>query len=146
MYKVCNQQQNIAFFRGKFVLEGERKEFSATFVKKFLCLLEKAEGSLLLVFVDVEPLGTKNAKRCARILLRKLERGQKVYCISYFKIMTLRNSIAWQNRNKNLQFTISYNVTSLNDATRLHNLPIEKRNSVANTKELIAMINDDSLI
>ena len=131
---------------GKFILEREKEKFSASFVEKFLCLLERSEGTSLLVFVDVEPLGAKNAKRCARILLRKLERGQKVYCISYFKIESLRNSIAGQIKNKNLKFTISYNITSFNDATRLHNLSIEKRNSVANTKELIDMINEDSLI
>ena len=65
--------------KAKFVLEEEEK-LSATFVEQFLSLLERAEGTLLLAYVDVEQF-----EENTRILTSKLESGQKVYCIDYQK-------------------------------------------------------------
>ena len=51
--------------KGKFLLEGEREKLSVNFVEQFLWLLERLEGTLLLVFVDVKQLGEKDTKHCA---------------------------------------------------------------------------------
>ena len=140
---------------GKFILKGEKEKFSPTFVKKFLWLLEKAEGTLFLAFVDVESFGTMNTKRCARILSSKLERGQKIYCVDYNL-----QSISWKNNciaqiivrmDNFLKFTIYYKsylvkFYPLNDTGRRHGLCIGKRNSVANTKEFVDLIDGDSIV
>ena len=48
--------------------------------------------------------------------------------------------------NNPFKIAIFYGSFPLNDAARSHRLSIDKRNSVANTKELIDLINGDSLI
>ena len=53
---------------GKFILEREKTKFSAAFMKQFLCLLDRAEGTILLAFVDIKKLEKKDAQRCAQIL------------------------------------------------------------------------------
>ena len=146
--------------KGKFVLEGEREKFSTTFIEKFLCLLERAEGTLLLVIVHVERLGIKYAGRCAQILSNKLEHGQKVYFVDFCKTLsnaeklyTYANTFVQQiiNCMKNFaRLTIYYRsvplLISFREGRRRCNfLSIDKRNSVNSTKELIAMINADSL-
>ena len=135
--------------KGKFVLEGVEEKFSATFVENFLCLLERAEGTLLLAFVDVQRLEEKNARRCARILSRKMKRGQKVYYIDFRKTISWVNSCAvqieWMDNPS--KFTIYYKSFLFMDNTvRGHRLFTDKRNGVANVKELIDMINGESLI
>ena len=148
------------FLNGKFFLKGEREKFSTTFIEKFLCLLERAEGSLLLVIVHVERLGIKYAGRCAQILSNKLEHGQKVYFVDFCKTLsnaeklyTYANTFVQQiiNCMKNsARLTIYYRsvplLISFREGRRRCNfLSIDKRNSVNSTKELIAMINADSL-
>ena len=96
---------------GKFILKGEKEKFSPTFVKQFLWLLEKAEGTLLLVFIDVEELETMNTKHCARILSRKLKRGQKIYCAEYLKSISWGNNFACKIRacmGNLFKFTVYY--------------------------------------
>ena len=88
--------ENILYsLEGQFVL-GEKKNFTVKFVEQFLCLLERAEGNLLLLFVDVEPLGVNNAKECAQILSNKLKRGQKVHCMDFCRTINRRNSCPMQ--------------------------------------------------
>ena len=139
---------------GKIILEGEEDEFSPTFVKQFLCLLEKLEGTLLIVFVDLVRLEAElfknrhDTKRCAQILSSKLERGQKVYCIGYLKKSHRLTSCADQITNlmvNHLKFTIFYSSSVATNIDRDHTLFIDEINSVANTKELIDMINGYSL-
>ena len=134
------------YLQGKFVLVGQEEKFSATFVEQFLCLLEREEGTLLLAFVDVEKLEEKSAKRCAQILSSKLERGQKVYHIEYRKTICFANSFAEQIKNcmdNPFMFPIHY---VLHHTVSSHLLQFEKRNIVANTEEIIAMIIGDSLL
>ena len=135
--------------KGKFIIEGENEKFGATFVKKFLYLLERAKGTLLLKFVDVEPLGETNAKLCAQILSRKLGRGQRVYCVEHLKTIHWENSCADQLmncRDNPFEFTIYYRSELLNDTVRSYSIFIDTINSVANTKQFIDMINGDSLL
>merc|ERR1719154_233811 len=84
---------------GKLILEAEEEKFSPAFVEQFLSLLETAEGTLLLAFVDVEELEEKYAEHCAQILSSKLERGQKVYCIAFCKTISHIGYCAWQIRS-----------------------------------------------
>ena len=132
---------------GKIVLEKEEEMFSASFVEKFLRLLERApEDTLLLALVDVEKFEEENAKRCARILSSKLC-SKKVYCIEYLKTIDWENSCAGQIGKNPFKFTIFHiSFPYNNDTARSHFLRIDKRNSAANTKELINMISGDSLI
>ena len=137
------------YLEGKFVLEREEEKFSATFVEKFLSLLERAEETLVLAFVDVEKLEENNAKRCARILSSKLKRGQKVYYIGFYKTISWEDSCAVQIRccmSNSFKFNIHYESYPSYDTVRTHRSFIDKRNNVANTRELIDMINVDSLI
>ena len=134
--------------RGQFVLEREKKKFSASFVDQFLCLLEKAEGTLLLAFVDIE-LGEMHAKQCARILSNKFLRGHKVYCIAFNSNrcgVQIKNHLSENNFRFNIfsNFLVLFDINGIKEA-KSHNIAIEKRNSVANTKDLINMINGDSL-
>ena len=131
---------------GKFVLEGEKEKFSTKFLHKFLCLLDRAKGTILLAFIDVELFGMKYAEYCSRIIMRKLE-SQKVYCIEFCKTDQSDYSCTQQIRDFMLNgFTILYTSYQLTDTSRIHYTTPRKRNSVANTKEVIAMINEDSLI
>ena len=59
--------------KGKVVLEGEKQKFNTNFMKKFLYLLERAEGTLLLTFVDVQRFEENDAKRCALNIIKKVE-------------------------------------------------------------------------
>ena len=140
------------YLNGNFVLE--RETFSGTFVKQFCGLLEKAEGTILLAFVDVRNLDVcsrkseQRAKRCAKILSRKLERGQKVYFIAFYKTIRFGNSCAMQIldfMHSPFQFTITHRSFQLYATVRDHRVSIDERNSVGNIKELIDMINGDSL-
>ena len=140
------------YLKGNFVLE--RETFSGTFVEQFLCMVEKAEGTILLAFVDVsnfdvcERKSEQHAKRCAQILSSKLERGQKVYFIEFCKKMRFGKSCAMQIldfMHSPFKFTITHRSFKLFDAVRDHRVSIDERNSVENTKELIDMINGDSL-
>ena len=140
--------------KGKFILEGERVKFSEIFIKKFLFLLERAEGTILLGFVDVEQFGANNTKRCARILSSKLRRGQRAYCIDFGKTMGQDfGEISCAQQIYNCMYehpwltnTIFYRSYSLIDINRCLDLCFDKRNIVANIKELIDMINGDSLL
>ena len=134
---------------GKFVLEGEREKFSANFVKKFLFLLERAEGTLFLAFVDIKRFGKMNEKRCAQILSSKLERRQKIYCIDFCKTISYRNSFAWYSIyliESSARLATFYRSYLKSDMYRYHYLITDKRNSVAIIKELIDMTSGDSLI
>ena len=123
--------------------------------------MERAEGTLLLAFVDFEILDERTVKRCAQILSSKLKRGQRVYCIEFRK--TISQDVCWdscagsrlihafmsEQTDNTVMFTILYRSYLYNDNTgRSHRLLIKRntRNSVANTKELIDMINGDSLM
>ena len=128
---------------GKFVVEGEHEKFSLTFLKQFLHLLKIAKGNILLAFVDVKRIEKNYAKRCAQILKSKLIRGRKVYIIDFTKTLEFGNKCADQIMvSIKGNFTILYSFTS-NDLTRNHYILMDKRNSVANTKEIIDMINED---
>ena len=137
---------------GTFLLEAEERKFSATFVGQFLSLLERAQGTLLLAFVDVEWLEEKHGERCARILTNKLERGQNVYCLGFCTTMWPECSCMAQIRffmeDPFKNFTIRYqsDLTISISPDRSHYLCIDKRNSVANAKEMFDMINGDSLL
>ena len=141
-----------------FVLEKEEEKFCYPFVDVFLSLLKRVEGTLLLAFVDVEDLEEEQTEyvctdlyKFDEILSDKVDRGQNVYCVDYCKTISWGNSLAWyinNNMDNSSKFTIYYESSPhpLPHILRQHCLSINKRNSVANTKELIAMINADSLI
>ena len=149
---------------GRFILEGEEEKFRPSFVSQFLSLLERAEGTLLLAFVNVKRFGAIHAKRCAQILSNKLTRGQKVYCIEHLKTswgslnscgVQIYECLEQVYKFNNSNFTIFYQSsqfpTLLFPTTRGHNVFIDQRDSVANTKventtELINLITGDSLI
>ena len=129
---------------GKFILEGGREKFSACFIEQFMSLLERAEGTLLLALVDVQTFEEMDdAKRCARILSSKMERGQKVYCIISNKtyIRGLHCCGIQIKHFMKIHFTISY--TSYAYYFSHFDLYINKSNSLANTKELIDKTNDE---
>ena len=147
--------------KGKFILEGEN--FSETFLKQFLSLLERADGTLLVAFVNVrvllidaiDPIGLNYVERFARILSSKIERGQKVYWIDYdskmSSVWSYGDWIRFRMGNR-YKFTIFYHsflsyIYTLAPPYGInsHRLFIDKRNSVTNTKELTAMIDGDSL-
>ena len=144
--KFVTNDKILHFLEWKFVLKGEK--FSTTFVEQFIRLLEKAEGTLLLAFVDIE-LGEMHAKQCARILSNKFLRGHKVYCIAFNSNrcgVQIKNHLSENNFRFNIfsNFLVLFDINGIKEA-KSHNIAIEKRNSVANTKDLINMINGDSL-
>ena len=130
---------------GKLFLEKEK--FSVAYVEQFLRLLERTEGNLLLGFVDIEQFGAKNAERCARILSSKLKRGQKVYFIEIIVDLEFGSNCAAQIKHcMDNTFTVLYTYNYLMEISKQHSLFIDKRNSLADTKELIGMINDEDPI
>ena len=112
--------------------------------------MERAEGTLLLAFVDVKRHGSEFAKHCALIISNKLKHGQKVYCFDYLNkeisgACSCGGQIGKYVRYKCTIFYQSFLCDAYDDAYRFHMISIDRRNSVANTEELIDMINGDSL-
>ena len=65
------------------VLEGEIDHFSAAFFDKFLDLLDKTEGDLLIAFICIKSFVNLDVDRYNKIISRKWERGQKLYFLVY---------------------------------------------------------------
>ena len=133
-------------FKGQIVLESENKQFSDNFYQHFLSLIDKIEGNLLLVFVDFFKQYENNyAERCAQILSRKLERGEKVFCID-FHLQQWHNTHGFDiQKHMNEGFTVYYG-SCPGYKNRVHCLRILKINSVENTETLIGMIDEDRFI
>ena len=163
---LCMDPKNIEFvtkdkillsLNGQFVLEGKTEKFSTIFIKCFLTLLERAEGAILLAFVDVWPLEGWSAKRCAQIFSDKLKRGQKVYFIEYVETTELAYGCADQifhlmendfKHNISLILrTFSSNIPPnlIINNRRINRLVFGKGNSVKNIKDLMGMMNADIL-
>ena len=69
--------------KAKIVLDGENEDLSQEFWETFLCLLDKVEGDLLLVFMNIKSFENINIELYKEIISRKRKRGDKFYFISY---------------------------------------------------------------
>ena len=137
--------------KGPIVLKGENGTFSDYFDKHFLNLIDRIEGNLLLVFVDVRAFGRRDAEQCAQVLSKKLERGQKVFCIDFFTLIpgyayTINQMHSHQCMKDS--FTIYYKFTPCIlyglSTGYTHDLKIQNKNGLVNTtKTFISMINGD---
>ena len=131
-------------FKGRIVLEGENKKFSENFYQHFLSLIDKIEGNLLLTFADLRAFKNNYAEQCAQILSKKLERGEKVFCVD-FSLQPQHTHGFEIKQCMNNDFTIYYR-SYLFEGNRNNFLTLQKKNSVANTETLIGMINKDRFI
>ena len=131
-------------FKGRIVLEGENEQCSDNFHQQFLSLIDKIEGNLLLMFVDVKfPEKKYLAVQGAETLSRKLERGEKVFCIELVHLQTPKKNHGLEIQHRIIDgFTIYYTSYPRNEL-REHSLRLQKKNSGANTETLIGMINED---
>ena len=65
--KFFSNQQILNSFQGKIVLESEKKQFSRNFCKKFLGLIDRVEGNVYLVLVDMKRFRRQIADKCTDI-------------------------------------------------------------------------------
>ena len=60
--KFFSNQQLLNFYQGKILLESENEQFSENFCQKFVNLIDRVEGNICLVFVDVKHFEKKLLK------------------------------------------------------------------------------------
>ena len=134
-------------FKGNIVLEGENKPFSKKFYQKFLRLIDRIQGNLLLTFVDVKEFGNRYAKKCAQTLERKLLRGEKVFVVNFCVSISSLHSHAWEISNRHWKTEITIFLAMdwelyLQNGT--HDVQFQKiSNMRANFDTMIAMISQD---
>ena len=134
-------------FKGKITILGTNEDFSKNFYQTLLRFIDKVEGNLLLVFINVKKNFNENifAKQCAEIVSKKLRRGDKVFLVDYNK--TNQNYIGcalqvsqivkeMSNRNVATIYYSRYHV----DGTRVHSLRVDSIDRMANTKTMIDMM------
>ena len=108
-------------------------------------LIDRVEGNICLVLVDVKYFEEKNCRQMCRYTIKEV--GKQVFCIHFYKTIRWSDILVCQiwARMSLEEFTIYYDC-AINDRNRSHYLMIEKINSGANTEALIAMINQDKFI
>ena len=128
--------------KGKIILDGKNENCSTLFFQKFLDLLAQVEGNILLVFVNIEPeIKNMDYALYLHTMLQKNGRGDTT-------------DIIYLNANFNnkmpldVAFSFSYGMNESNKMVGLCHVRISPReNSVAKTKQVIEMIDeDDSLL
>ena len=131
-------------FKGKIVLEGENEQFSEDFFQKFLSLIDRIEGNLLLTFVDVKLFQNDYGKRCAQTLSKKLERGERVFLMDLTETICLTPTLEeiFNYMKDKLVFLVSDSFESM----QFKELWLSKTNSGANIETMIAMINEDRFV
>ena len=99
--------------------------------------------------MNVGPYENDYAERCAQILSRKLERGERVFCLSFNSNDLYGNSHGLEIKEcmKDYYVTIYYElVDTYSRHTSRHILELRKKNSVIYTETLISMMNEDRFI
>ena len=156
--KFFANQKILQSFKGQIVIESEKDKFSDDFYSHFLSLISRMEGNLLLIFVDLEAFNNNYAEQFAQTLSRKLNRGEKVFCIDFdsqdkpvhedFHAFPFRRH---GNHGQEIQqcmtepFTIYYILIS-GVGKRGHYLRLCKEHCGANAATLIGMISGDRFI
>ena len=142
-------QKILHSFKGNIVIASENEKFSEDFYEKLLFFIDRVEGDILLVFenVSIEHFGHIFAKKCADIISRKMESGKKVFCIQLRKDFTPFRSLGCEIRrfmgsNPCTIYYLNYHFPH-SENEKYHWLRLRKKNSGANIKVLIAMINQD---
>ena len=147
--KFFRNQQILDSFHGKIVLETENEQqFSEDFCKTFISLIDRVEGNILLIFVDVINFGRKMSDKFTDVLSRKLGSGKTVFCLNFCHRIGWLKSLGTQitSRMHSKQVIIYYERSMTKERNIEHFLDLEKVNSGANTEALIGMINEDRFI
>ena len=142
--------QNIQKFlkKGPLVLEGENDNFSAAFFEKFLDLLDKTEGDLLVALLYIKSFENLNADRFNNIITRKWKRGDKSYFILLSQHGDIFNSEfdaeSWPLMEDMATVVYCHHLHS--DGTKEHNIVISRRMTSlkASTEAMINIVNQDN--
>ena len=144
--RLASNDKILHSLEGKVVVECTNEQFGHEFYYQFLYLINRIEGNLFIAFIDVESFGKNSTITFFETLSKKMERGEKVYFFSYCKEIDYEDSFLQKMRDIHFNLpwrTIDY-ASDIYVTSRTYYLNLQDpKNSVADTKELIGMMNED---
>ena len=165
---LVNHKLFLQTLKGKIVLDGEKRHFSKEFFDKFLSLLDKVEGNVLLIFMNIISYESMNLKRFKRVMMKKFTLREKVYYIDvdktyakrqiyhidevgtpvYESIISLRNYFTFFYESYVVYYNgdINFTCDPVEDMLcRFTDVHVEKENKMVHTHAVIQMLNGKSL-